>query len=383
MNNTLKYVYIDSRKRKSTDKKNNLTVTIPQGLDNCSRIALKSFSIPNTFPNMINKKLQWIEFLATGTQTAVVWKAALFEINFDDLSEEQIYLDNQNLALEIQSQFTNQAGNKIFKYPVDEVGDGQIIIGNSVSQIHQVDTESALNLTITYNSETYKYNIVGAQSTKHKIMVLFDDELGGSLWTSLGFSKEKLMKVNDVSGFLQVLKGYVKDFNGQIPPAPIPNAEVFNQNKGFIDKFHLRDMYNVGANTVALRTIQAPFVSRHENDINEINLCSDLAESLITGNNGVCIPTDILEKIINDVPKYSYIHHTADTLYYHQLPKNNINHFNLRLLNHNYELINDAILPDWQAVLIFEQTHEIEYHKEDIIAYAEEAYRKGHPVLNR
>ena len=59
-------------KEKQLIQKNNMTITIPQGLDNCSRIALKSFSIANTFPNMINKKLQWIEFLQTGTLTSVV-----------------------------------------------------------------------------------------------------------------------------------------------------------------------------------------------------------------------------------------------------------------------------------------------------------------------
>lgn len=369
-------MYIDSRKRKTTDKKNNLTITIPQGLDNCSRIALKSFSIANTFPNMINKKLQWVEFLQTGTLTNVVWKAAMFEINFDDLAEDQIYLDNLNLQLEIQTQFTNASGNKIIKTSIDESGN----LGER-SFVHQVDNETIMPITITYNPDIYKFSMYGSQESKHKIMVLFDDESNGSVWESMGFDKDRLMKASDIPAFLEKLEIYKDAYNNQVNP--IPGAELYNTNTTWTSQYYLRDMYNTAANTVALRTIHATHASRHENDISEINICSDLAECLITGNNGICQPTDILEKVVNNVPKYSYIHHHADTLYYHQLPKSNINHFNIRLLNHNYQLIDDDLMPDWTAVIIFEQTHEIEYHKEDIIAYQDRAYQLGHPILNK
>ena len=65
---------------------------------NCTRFALKSFSIANVFPNMIDKKIQWVEFLQTGLLNNVIWKAALFEINFIDLAEDQIYLDAHQLT---------------------------------------------------------------------------------------------------------------------------------------------------------------------------------------------------------------------------------------------------------------------------------------------
>ena len=378
MNNTLQYVYIDSRTRKPTDKRNKLTVSIPHGIDNCSRVALKSFSIANTFPNMINKKLQWVEFLQTGTANNYgLWKAALFEIDFIDLLEDQIYLDNLNLQVEVQTQLTNASGNKISKTLIDETTG---LLGETGIPTHAVDTETPLPLTITYNADIYKFNLYGTQPStgKHKIVVLYDDDSGGSLWTSMGFDKNKLMRPTDIPAFLNKLKVYT-----EAHPAALPGAELFNVNASFTNEFHLRDMYATNANTIAKRTIYASHASRLENDISEINICSDLAESLITDKNGVCIKTDILEKVVNNVPKYSYIHHQADTLYFHELKKNNINYFNIRLDNHDYKLIDEEIMPDWTAVLIFEQTHEIEYHKEDIVAYKERAYELGHPVLNR
>jgi hypothetical protein len=54
-----------------------------------------------------------------------------------------------------------------------------------------------------------------------------------------------------------------------------------------------------------------------------MNLCSGLAsDSFIMGDNG--------ESIVNNVPKYSYIHHSADTLYFHNLNKPDIHKFDLR-----------------------------------------------------
>ena len=77
---TLKYVHVDTLNRKSGDTKSRMTVQVPQGLENCSRVALKSFSIPNSFPNKIGKKTQWIETIQTVDGGNPIWKSALFTI---------------------------------------------------------------------------------------------------------------------------------------------------------------------------------------------------------------------------------------------------------------------------------------------------------------
>jgi hypothetical protein len=45
--------------------------------------------------------------------------------------------------------------------------------------------------------------------------------------------------------------------------------------------------------------------------------------------------------------------------------------------------LSNEILPNWSACVIFEEIEEIEYRKEDILAYKERAYILGHPIINR
>ena len=91
--------------------------------------------------------------------------------------------------------------------------------------------------------------------------------------------------------------------------------------------------------------------------------------------------TDILETIINNVPKYGYIHHSADTLYFHNLNRADVHKFDLRLYEgDDMQSLDDEELPNWSAVLVFEQNLEIEYHKEDTHKMNEFAYTLGHPT---
>jgi len=116
----LKYVHVDSVNRRVGETKSRITVQSPQGLENCSRVALKSFSIPNTFPNMVNKKIEWIEIIQTVDNGTNTWKAALFTIMLDNLDPNQQYLDNVNLQSVLQTKFTNEAQAFIRKliYPM-------------------------------------------------------------------------------------------------------------------------------------------------------------------------------------------------------------------------------------------------------------------------
>jgi len=86
---SLKYVHVDTLNRKSGDTKSRMTVQVPQGLDNCSRVALKSFSIPNTFPNMLDTKNQWIEMVHVSERGSKIWKSALFTIYLNDLDTDK------------------------------------------------------------------------------------------------------------------------------------------------------------------------------------------------------------------------------------------------------------------------------------------------------
>ena len=172
---TLKYVHIDSINRRAGETKSKVTVQVPQGLENCSRVALKSFSIPNTFPNMINKKIEWIEMVQTVESGSNKWKAALFTIRLDDLNPDQQYIDNLTLQSVLQTKFNNEANAFIEKTDISEDG---LAFTNSGQLSHTVGTETEMPITITYDSENFIFKISGKQNsaTKHKFMILYDDE---------------------------------------------------------------------------------------------------------------------------------------------------------------------------------------------------------------
>jgi len=368
----LKYVHVNSVNRRAGDTKSRLTVQVPQGLENCSRVALKSFSIPNTFPNMVNATIQWIEMVQTVESGSNKWKAALFTIKLNDLNPDQQYIDNLTLQSVLQTKFNNEANAFIEKTDISD--DGLVFINSGFS--HTVGTENEMPITITYDSENFLFKISGKQNsgTKHKFMILYDDESDESLWPTMGYDSQKLIKKNEISQFLS--ESYQSLVNS-------PTALDYNNGNNLLLKdLYGKDMRDVAENTEKFRSIYAPHVSKHENHLSKINLSSDLAsDSFIMGDNGILRNTDILESIVNNVPKFSYIHHAADTLYFHNLNRSDVTKFDLRLYQgDDMKQLVDEVLPDWNAVLVFEQNLEIEYHKDQTARLNDYAYTLGHPT---
>ena len=199
--NILKYVHVDTLNRKAGETKSRITVQVPQGLENCSRVALKSFSIPNTFPNMVNKKIQWKEMIQTVDNGNPIWKMALFTIIMDDLDTDQTYLDNVNLQFELQTRFQNDGSVTIYKTEISE--NGLEFVDNG-ERTHNVNGEVEMPITIVYDKESFKFKLHGKQNsgTQHKFMILYDDESDQSLWHHMGFQQEKLMTKGKFSEFL-------------------------------------------------------------------------------------------------------------------------------------------------------------------------------------
>jgi len=369
----LKYVHVNSVNRRAGDTKSRLTVQVPQGLENCSRVALKSFSIPNTFPNTVNKKIEWIEMVQTVESGSNKWKSALFTIRLDDLNPDQQYIDNLTLQSVLQTKFNNEANAFIEKTDISEDG---LAFTNSGQLNHQVGTETEMPITITYDSENFIFKISGKQNsaTKHKFMILYDDESDESLWPTMGYDSQKLIKQNEISQFLS--ESYQSLVNS-------PTALDYNNGNNLLLKdLYAKDMRDVAENTEKFRSIYAPHASKHENHIGKINLSSDLAsDSFIMGDNGILRNTDILESIVNNIPKFSYIHHAADTLYFHNLNRSDVTKFDLRLYQgDDMKQLVDEVLPDWNAVLVFEQNIEIEYHRRETERLNDYAYTVGHPT---
>ena len=146
--------------------------------------------------------------------------------------------------------------------------------------------------------------------------------------------------------------------------------------------FYAKDTKDLAYNTVKIRSIYAEQPSIHANHIGKIKLCGDLAsDSFIMRDSGALRNTDVLESIVNNVPTYRYIRHSADALYFHNLNKSDIHKFDLKLYEgDDMKPLADEVLPNWSAVLVFEQNLEIEYHQEHTSKLNEFAYTLGHPT---
>jgi hypothetical protein len=62
------------------------------------------------------------------------------------------------------------------------------------------------------------------------------------------------------------------------------------------------------------------------------------------------------------------------------LTKKDLNYFDVQIRDHRGHLYPRSALADFVLVLMFETIEEMEYNKDEIIAYNSMAYRAGHPT---
>jgi hypothetical protein len=208
------------------------------------------------------------------------WKAALFTILLNDLDPNQQYLDNLNLQSVLQTKFSKEAQAFIQK---TDISDDGLAFTNSGQLSHSVGSETAMPITITYDTENFIFKISGKQNsaTKHKFMILYDDESDESLWPTIGYHNNKLIKKDEISQFLS--ESYQSLVNS-------PTALDYNNgNNQLLKNVYGKDMRDATENTEKIRSIYAGHASKHENHIGKINLCSDLAsDSLSWGKMEFC-----------------------------------------------------------------------------------------------
>lgn len=343
------YLHIDSKNRNDNENRADFRVNIPMALTNCSRVCLKSFSIENTFSNFVGNLtvLFWVEFYKSSDANLWIYKA--FKIDF---GENVSYIDNISLKDLLNTTFAT--AGKIFD------------IDNN--QTHQFAAESAMDLNFDFSETDYKYKVRTNTANIHK---LFSPcrILDKNIWTHMGFTN-----VLDIDGIDATLT-YLNDKYQTTSTFNELKNDVYLKNRNIVDSY---SQY-----TAVERTLQSNFASKLENHIKEIYVCSrELSTDTLRTNkeNGISstIGTHILENVVNDVPKFSYLHKEINFPSYHRLPQKNIQSFSIQILDHDFKEFDDETLPDFKLVLQFEQTLEIEYHKEMFEAYNTEGYKLGH-----
>lgn len=358
-----KYVHIDSRHRNKRQSKSNFTVQIPHGLDNISKVCVKSFSIPNSFGNMYGNldRLYWIEYYNNGVSESL-WKQKVFYIKLADLKEKNDYSDNLQLVSYLNSQLSQTVSAQ---YPNADIFDADT---DEVSN-HKFAEEFALKIHIAYDETTFKFKLSTSNSIRRKLFAPFVTDYTGSLWENMGFDLKNIV-ANDWEMDL-----ILNELNDKIKT----NFDNLNTSDLF-KRYKIIDAAAVVP--LAHKSIESDFVASHENHIQRLYICSDtlVSDSLVVKEN-LALATNILDEVVNDVAKFSYIHkEITGTPMWNRILNPNIKSFDIKLFDDKNTIIANDEMPDFHLTLMFEVKDEVEYNAVDIEKYMQAAFKLGHRI---
>ena len=335
-----KYVVIDSSKHINQSVKADFTVQVPHGLNNCSRVCVKSFTMPNNFHNVYGdiKEVQWVEFWKPSATSN--WKAQVFTATLNDG-----YFLTADLVSEIQTAMT--------------------------SLENRFDTETGDTLTafaISHETTTLHNTILPNSAGKQKMFALYSD-YENNVWRNLGFSNNKIIHTNEViTDILPVLNG-ITDFTSF--------NDGIRHNQNILRKYHIVYAQN---NTSPIRS---DLVGHNENHpaiyIASKKLGHDFYRSHKIDDHTVMANKEEYLALINiDVPKFSHIQYSTDTPMWSSLENKSISSFDIQILDYTGQIFPRGSLADFIMVLQFEEIKEIEFSKEEKMAYLDYAYKLAH-----
>ena len=384
-----KYLHINSG---SMDKANDFKVHIPHGLENCVRVCVKRFSIPNTMGNNYSNlnKFHFVEFMKTngttpaykGAQSGVWyngWTAKHFYIKLDDIPN---YTTNTEIVTHINSKF---ASGEVYDFETDQ-------------QTHQFGSEDALGVEFSYDASTYimSYKITSTQTTNTNIKIFMPciHDNDGGIWHHLGFHAEEFFVVtgNQQTRFPhRTIAMMEEDLSLTYP---VIYAEASDVPAGDVDRSYAQfnTLYSptyarlagkvVAENMDTFRTSVAENPSIHENPHSGIYVCSDeLGQDGMEVRHNYAIGTNVLEFIENDEPRYSHLHYkSGGMLTWHKCNNPSIRAFDIKIRDHRFRLIDPTHLPNFTLILAFEFTQPVEFDKQFIEAYNRAGFRMAHQI---
>ena len=279
------YVHIDSSNRLKTDQYGSIRVHMPHGLENATRVAVKSLSLPNTLDNAYGElhRLRWIEYYKSTPSSNDQWQQKEFYI---DLSDIDNYTTNAQIVNEINTRLSDPA--KVYSASDGSTG-------------HKFSNEQPMTIQLSYDATNYKVSIL-ASSTLHKVFSIARDGSELGLWEQLGFSNAwKYASADDLSLTARIAN-YVPILTGASSSG---DQSASAMNLALKKEFYAVNAYSVQTlNTPALRTLLAPHHSFHENHFAGLFLCSDALagdgfECIQQGAVNVSVPSNVLEWVRN------------------------------------------------------------------------------------
>ena len=336
-NTRLKYVHVNSHHRINEDNKSKFTVHLGgHPIKNVKRVGVKQFTMANTIFNINdhNNKFYWAEYWRPSFGSAITAKVFHITIPTGYYSTPDLLITMNNLILSLAN--------------------------------HSVVSESALSIVLSQNSITYRVSIALTQDSGTKWFAPITSQRYQT-WELLGFTREQTLWENDFQNFSE-MEAILLTLGGRTDSqtvAPLVNAKVAN----------------------------ATLVSHHSATFENprgIYLCS---ETLTNGNtyesrrNQItrhleATPSQILEWIQFDVPRYSYIQYKSETIHWHYLGEKTINQFDIQLKSADGLLYAFDDINVFDIVLVFETIEHDEVSKNYIKAYNQEGYALAHKPDN-
>ena len=214
-NRHLKYIHIDSSRM---DKANDFRVHLPHGFENCTRLCVKSFSIPNTIGNAYKQlgELHFAEFMKPNGESGVGdWVSKHFYVKLDDIPK---YTNNTEIVSHINTKIAN----------------GEVYDYDTGAQTHTFIGEDPLEIVFAYDENTYQMTYKVSQSTltdntNIKVFYPINHNNNPFLWESLGFHHEEFFAN---SGTLarkhphRTISKLLGDLNAGIPTIYIQESDV-------------------------------------------------------------------------------------------------------------------------------------------------------------
>lgn len=349
-----KYVILDSSKENHNAVQAKFNVQIPHGITNASRVCVKSFSMPNSYHNVYGDlaKVRFVEFFRP--TAGADWVYEIFNFNLP-----QGYFETGDLITEIQNKFTNTSGTEITRE-----SDG------STTVQHTGQADSPTTVTVSHSTSSYLNSLVFDSGGQHKaIGLLVEDQNQHTIWESLGFTKKDIVKVSDIPSIVEVLN--------DLPSGASP--EVIKASFST----YIRGCLSSGS--ADSRTLTSPHAGTHENHPGLYIASQALGNDTMVGKSAddsvmVAHNSDVIQYINKTVGKFAHITYHAEIPMWTVLTKNYINNFDIEIRDHKGHLFPRSAIADFVLVLMFETVEEMEYNKDDIVAYNAMGYRLGHPT---
>ena len=320
-----KYLHINSKHINQGNSTVNIDLYLTTPITNVKRIALKSFSTPNTGFNIHpNHKIQWLE---------VGSSMELFEAELT-----AGYYNNTDLVAHITAQMnalSRTIGSATFTGGFDLTFQDDPTLPNPYY----------VNMNFTPN---YAGSFVFIPNS-------IQNPSQPNVWEMLGFEQKQIAITDGIVGTKvngDLLTGITTDMTGKTGAAA-----------GTLD--YTANTVSTAANTMGL------FITTDLTD----NAAYET--HLHMGKNSMS-QTNILEWVMNDAPVYSYLHYKPENPCWHTLHQPSITHFNMKMLDLNGIPIHPSCLRNWQMVIQVEVEEEIDYHAEVTKKLAAQAWRENH-----